>query len=331
MAAALKPVYLIAGADRPKVELAIRRLRRHFTSDATELLLAPETSGEGAAAACNALGLFGGGGRLVLVDGVHNWKAADAKAVSEYLASPAPDTVLALVGADVKPDSALAKACAKAGDVLVFEAPRERDLPRWVAAQFQAAQTPVEPEACRALVEIVGSDLRELAGELDKIVQWAAGDTVRVQDVQLLASAVAETAAFELTDTWGRRDVAAVLAAAEGIIERSPKQRRDEVARLAATLAAHVARIRACRLWDAEGITPKEAAGRMKRHPFYVQKLYAQARNFGEEELLEATIRLAALDHALKGGSRLAPELELERALIEITAPAPAPAAAQRG
>jgi DNA polymerase III delta subunit len=66
----------------------------------------------------------------------------------------------------------------------------------------------------------------------------------------------------------------------------------------------------------------------MKRHPFYVQKLYAQARNFGEEELRDATIRLAALDHAIKGGSRLSPELELERALIDVTAPAE-PAAAR--
>ena len=36
-------------------------------------------------------------------------------------------------------------------------------------------------------------------------------------------------------------------------------------------------------------------------------------------ELDDALIRLAELDHALKGGSRLAGELELERALVEIT------------
>ncbi len=37
---------------------------------------------------------------------------------------------------------------------------------------------------------------------------------------------------------------------------------------------------------------------------------------------------LARLDHALKGGSHLAPELELERTLIAITAPAAARSAA---
>jgi DNA polymerase III delta subunit len=56
------------------------------------------------------------------------------------------------------------------------------------------------------------------------------------------------------------------------------------------------------------------------RHHFPAQKLMAQVRNYSSEELDAALMRLAELDHALKGGSRLANELELERALVEITA-----------
>ena len=240
------------------------------------------------------------------------------KAIASYGASPSPGTVLALVGDEMKADSALAKACKQVGSVLLYDAPHDRDLPGWVAAQFQARKTPVEPDACRALVDIVGDGLQELASEIDKIAQWADGEQVTVRDVRQLASAVAETAGFELTDAWGRRDVAGVLAAAEEILERTPKQKRDEVARLSAMLAAHVDRIRTCHALDAEGVGAKEAASRLKRHPFYVQKLYAQARNFTEEELREATLLLARLDLALKGGSRLSAELELERTLIEV-------------
>ena len=72
---------------------------------------------------------------------------------------------------------------------------------------------------------------------------------------------------------------------------------------------------------DAQGIAAKDAAVTLKRHPYYVGKLYAQGRNYEPEELRAVTVRLAELDHALKGGSRLAPDLELERALIEITEP----------
>src|SRR5207253_6904561 len=103
----LKPVYLLAGSDRPKVMRAIERLRARFEPGATESMLAAETTGADAVAACNALGLFGGGGRLVLVDGVERWKAPDVKAVADYLASPTPGTVLGLVAEELKKDAPL--------------------------------------------------------------------------------------------------------------------------------------------------------------------------------------------------------------------------------
>ena len=110
----LKPVYLLTGSDRPKIARAVRRLRDRIGHDSTEHLNARETEGPDAVAACNAMGLFIGEGRLVIVDEVERWKAADVKEVVAYLASPAPATVLALVAEELKSDSALAKAVAKA-------------------------------------------------------------------------------------------------------------------------------------------------------------------------------------------------------------------------
>ncbi len=102
MAAApdLKPVYLLTGSDRPKIEMALARLRRHFEPEAVELVTAQEVSGPDAAALCNVGSLFGDG-RLVVVEGVDGrrnaegrlasgWKVADVKAIEEYLSSPAP-------------------------------------------------------------------------------------------------------------------------------------------------------------------------------------------------------------------------------------------------
>src|SRR5262249_44330547 len=96
MADELKPAYLLAGSDRPKVDRAVQRLRARFTPDAVELHTAAEASGEDVVAAANALGLFADEGRLIVVDGVEVWKADDAKAVAAYLKAPAPATTLAL-------------------------------------------------------------------------------------------------------------------------------------------------------------------------------------------------------------------------------------------
>jgi DNA polymerase-3 subunit delta len=321
MADELKPAYLLAGTDRPKIDRALERLRRRFSSDAVELLTAADASGEDVVAACNALGLFGGDGRLIIVDGVDGWKAPDAKVVAAYLKAPAPATTLALVAtSEMKKDAPLAKAVAATGEVLLWEVP-QRGLQRWVFEQFQVHGAKAEPEACRALVELVGEDLYELASEIDKVATWAGGEAVTLDNVEQLVAPRAEATNFVLTDAWGARNVAGVLTASESMLERSGDPRSKTIPRLLGILTSHVSRIRECQALESKGVSAKDAAVQLKRNPYYVGKLYAQARNFSPEELRDVTVRLSLLDHALKGGSRLAPELELERALVEITKP----------
>jgi DNA polymerase-3 subunit delta len=321
MAQDLKPLYVIAGGDRPKIARALHRLRARVGEEGVEHLSATDTTGEEAVAACNSLGLFGAGRRLVIVDEVHRWKAADAKAVVEYVEAPAPDTVLALVADEIKKDAPLAKAAAKAGDLLIFDVVK-RKLPEWVAEQFGLANVRADRAACEALVAIVGDDLYELSNEVAKLAAWAGGGPVTEADVKMLAAGRAETSVFELSDAWGRRDVGAALAACESRLERG-----DDPNRLLGLLTSHVDRVAQCHAWAAEGMTSKDAATKLKKSPYYVQKLFAQAANFGIDELRDAVVRLAELDLALKGGSRLAGDLELERALVAITRPAE-PAAA---
>jgi DNA polymerase III subunit delta len=312
----LKPAYLLTGSDRPKIERALRRLRERFGEDAIERLSARDATGDDAIAACNAMGLFATSGRLVLVDEVERWKAADAKAVAEYLAAPAPETVLALVGDALRKDSPLAKALAKKGDVLVYEVSK-RDLSKWLGEQFARHGVKASADACRALVELVGDNLQELATEVEKLSVWAGHDEVGPDEVELLVTARADVPPFVLTDAWGRRDVGAVLAACESILERST--RSGEAHMLVGRLAAHVRRVQACQNLDLAGVRPREAAAELKMHPFAAEKAFAQSRNFSVEELRDAIVGLADLDLALKGGSRLPSELELQRTLVEIT------------
>jgi len=317
VSAELKAAYLLTGSDRPKIDRALRRLRERFGDESVERLSAREASGQDAVAACNAMGLFATGGRLVLVEEVERWKATDAKAIADYLAAPAPETVLALVSEEMRKDSALAKACARAGDVLVYEVSK-RDLPKWAAEQFARHGVAASSEACRALVELAGDSIQELANEIDKLAAYAGQDEIDMGEVELLVAARADVPPFVLTDAWGRRDIGAVLSACESILERSTPRAR-EVHGLVGRLAAHVRRVSACQELDADGVRPRDAAPQLKMHPFAAEKAFAQSRNFSADELREATARLADLDFALKGGSRLPAELELQRALVAIT------------
>ncbi|HEY0417092.1 MAG TPA: DNA polymerase III subunit delta [Gaiellaceae bacterium] len=327
MADDLKPAYLIAGSDRPKVDRAVARLRARFERDAVELHDAVETTGDDAVAACNALGLFGSGSRLVVVEHVEAWKAPDAKVVGQYLKAPAPGTTLALVGGELKKDGPLAKAVAAAGDVLVWDV-QTKAIHRWIAEQFTVSGAAAEPEACRRLADLVGDDLYELAGEVEKLSTWGGGAEITEADVDALVAPRAESPPWNLTDAWGARDVAGVLRAAERMLDRTGDPVSRTIPRLVGSLTNHVRRARAAHRLEAEGLTPGDAAAKLGIKPYPAQKLFAQVRNFSAEELDGALVRLARLDHALKGGSRLATELELERALVEITQPEPAGSAA---
>lgn len=313
----LKPLYLLAGSDRPKIVRALRRLKDRVGEDSIETLDGMNATGDDAVAACNALGFFMAEARLVLVEDVDKWKAADAKAIEAYAADPTEGTVLALVAGELKKDSPLLKVGQKHGQVLEFNVVK-RNLAGWVADQFKQAGVRAEPAACAALVHIVGDDLLLLASEVDKIATWAGDEPVGEREVEALASPLAETPIFALTDAWGRRDLAATLEASETIFEREAKHRRDVAPRLAATLGNHVSKVQACQRLAAEGVRPRDGAATLKMHPFYAEKVFAQAGNFSVEELRGAVVRLAELDHALKGGSRLSADLELQRALVDI-------------
>jgi DNA polymerase-3 subunit delta len=310
----LRAVYLLTGTDKPKIARALDRLRARFPDGAAEHVSADGASGEEAVAACNALGLFEGG-RLVVVERIERWKAADVKSVVAYLGDPTPGTVLALLGDELKSNSALAKACAKAGEVRVWNV-QKRKLPEWVGEQFRRLGASADREACEALVELVGEDLDELASEAEKLATWAGGDPIGARDVEALAVPSREVAPWTLSDAWGARDLAGVLTACEAELERK------EPFVLAARLASHVGLIRSVRRLADEGLSARDIAKRLDVHEFRARKALAQTENYSPDELDRALVRLAELDAALKGASRLSGELELERTLVEITRPA---------
>ena len=310
----LGPVYLLTGTDKPKISRALERLRARFSDGAVEHLSADGASGEEVVAACNALGLFEGG-RLVVVERVERWKAADVKQVAAYLANPTPATVLALLADELKPGSALVKACTKAGEVRTWNV-QKRKLPEWVGEQFRRQGASADREACEALVELVGEDLDELASETAKLATWAGGDSIGARDVEALAVPSREVAPWALSDAWGARDVAGALIACESELERK------EPFVLAARLASHVGLIRSVRRLAEEGLGSRDIAKRLDVHEFRARKAVGQTENYSPDELDRALVRLAELDAALKGASRLSGELELERALVEITRPA---------
>ena len=315
MADDLLPAYLLTGTDRPKIGRALRRLRTRFGDEAVEILSAESSSGDDVAAGLNSLGLFGVG-RLLVVQGVEKWKKADAEAIDAYLADPLHGTVLALVVEEAPKDDALGKLIARrGGEVLAYDIPKPKDPSIWVRGEFARLGAQATDDAARRLVEIAGDDVALLEQEVEKLATWASGEQIGAREVEQLAVPAHESPTWALSDAWGSRDVGEVLAACEAELEKGV-----EPFLIAVRLAAQVGLVRAVQALSDEGLGAREIAGRLKKHEFLVRKALGHAERYSRDELDAAVVRLAELDAALKGASRVSNELELERALLEITA-----------
>ena len=287
MADELKPAYLIAGTDRPKIDRAVERLRGRFDADAVEIHPRGELTGDDAVAACNALGLFAGDGRLIVVEGVEAWKAEDVKEIAAYLKAPAPGDHARARRRRAEEGlrrsrrrSRPARASCSSGTS------RRRRSSGGSREQFALHGTKAEPEACRALIELVGDDVYELSSEIDKLATWAAGeprDRRRCRAARRRARRDDQLRAHRRVGRPRRRRCPARLRGAARALGRPALE--DDPARRRHPHEPRRPDPRAPRRSRRRESPAKDAAVTLKRHPYYVGKLYPQGRNYTPEEL----------------------------------------------
>jgi DNA polymerase-3 subunit delta len=111
--------------------------------------------------------------RVVVVREVDKLKKDARKLLDAYLKRPAPDTVLLLVSpTGVKADKLLADR----GTAVEF-APLTADrVLKWIAFHAETVmKCPITPDAATLLMEAAGTDLAQLAVELEKLASYATG------------------------------------------------------------------------------------------------------------------------------------------------------------
>ena len=313
MAPELKPVYLLAGSDRPKIDPRARSAsaRRFGRGRGRACSPRPQATGEDAVAACNALGLFGDA-RLVSsmrrrTRSTSGWKAADAKAIAAYLDEPGARNRARARRARAEEDSPLAKACAKAARCWSTTCRSASSRAGSPSSSSCTAPRPSRgvPAARRARRRRprTSSRARSRSSRPGPAASRSASARSR-----LLAAPRAEAPMFALTDAWGARDAARDARARARRLERDAGRvatpRRASSARSRTTSSASP--VPAAR----GGGRPRRATRRrrLKLHPFYVEKVVRPgARTSPRTSSRDAVVRLAELDLALKGASRLRP------------------------
>jgi DNA polymerase III subunit delta len=320
--AEIKPAYLIAGADEAKIARARGRLRDRAEREGGQGALEVFEAGDGRRspdleAVVSSLATISliASRRYLLVDGVEGWGKVDAERAVEALAQIPPETTVALV-AHGKAPAGLAKAVEKAGgEVLPFDVPRERDLPKQLVADARELGFELEPTAARLLVERLGPRPMRLRTELERLAVWAGeGGGVGPDDLDAMISDTSEEAIWTLADAVVAGDEAETMRVAERLVSQG-----EALPRIVYSLAPRLRQALKAATELEAGKPAGEVAKGLSMHPYAAKMLVSKVKGRTPGDL-DASIRaLADLELWSRGGSdypeQVAFTLTLRRAI----------------
>jgi DNA polymerase III subunit delta len=301
------PVYLLAGEEF-LVEGALEQVRAEARTDPlSEVTVSGNVTVPEMVTALETPSLLGGR-RMVVVRDAEGLTKEAGQALSEYLESPSPHSVLVLVAAG---RTRLDSSVKKLGRVINLDAPKGRRLVSWLRRRATERTMKLDDRAAWALIDSVGADLRELDSALNQLeTGLGAGSRVGVAEVRNAFPRSADQRIYVFTDAVGDRRLPLAMAS----LRRLLNQGEDPLV-LFGALTAQVRRmLRARRYADQGGSAVGDALG---LPTWRAERLSKQARLYRENELTDALATLAVTDVEIKGGD-LPPEAALERAVVHI-------------
>lgn len=136
-------------------------------------------------------------------------KSPELQALLDYLPHMPPTTDVVFSEADSldKRHPILTAAKNMPAEVVDFGSIDSKNLPRWIEQRVKALQAEIAPPATDLLVQRVGSNLRVLTNELEKLTLYVNQErAISPADVALLVTYVEDAEKFGMANAIGRRD-----------------------------------------------------------------------------------------------------------------------------
>jgi DNA polymerase III subunit delta len=300
-------LYLIAG-EQYLAEEALDRIRAEEATDPlVESSFDAETESAQVMEALTTPSLLGGR-RLIVLRGADKLTKDQTQPLGVYLEAPTSDAVLVLIAAGKTKLDALVK---KMGTVVTLDAPKGRRLVGWIRQRAKAHDLTIDDRAGWALIDSVGTELRDLDGALEQLsTGMGAGAKVGAAEVRRAFPRLADERIFAFTDAVGERRLGVAMTALRRLLEQG-----DEPLMIFGALSAHIRRLLRARPYADSGA---RAVGDVLGLPDWrAERMMKQARAYREEELMGAVQILAQTDVEMKGDFP-SPQAALERAVIKI-------------
>ncbi|WP_129842542.1 DNA polymerase III subunit delta [Streptomyces sp. RFCAC02] len=310
----LAPVTLAVGQEELLLDRAVRDVvaaARAADPDTDVRDLEPGALQPGTLAELTSPSLFAER-KVVVVRQAQDLGADTVKDVKAYLAAPADEITLVLLHAGGARGKGLMDAARKAGarEVACARMTKPADRLAFVRGEFRSAGRSASPGACQALVDAIGSDLRELASACAQLAADVEG-AIDEDVVGRYYTGRAEASSFTVADRAVEGRAAEALEAlrwalstgvAPVLVTSALAQGVRSIGRLATAPA---------------GARPADLARDLGMPPWKIDRVRQQMRGWSADGVATALTAVAEADAAVKGGGH-DPEYALERAVVTI-------------
>ena len=230
------------------------------------------------------------------------WKKEYLEELTAYLKRLPETTRLVFVeGESISPNHPVLKmalADKERGYAREFRLPTSGKLRRWITDRVQRKGGEIEASAAEELAAFVGSDLRLLDQELDKLISYVdKARPISKADVHLLVSYVQQANVFEMVDSLGRRDSEQAIKLLHRLLESG----EHPLSLLGMIVRQFRIMIQVKDLAE-RGVSPSKIDTELGLHRFVAEKGLRQSRNFSMEQLETIYRKLLETDLAIKTG-----------------------------
>ena len=304
---------LIQGAEALLADRAISEILS-ASEQATVTTLTAEEVELGTITDSLAPSLFGDA-RIVVIKEIQDLTAECSDEIIEYLANPDESLNLVLWHKGGVKGKALVDKVKKAGAQLIaVEAiKKDSDKAEFVRSEFKRLGRKISTEAVQALIDSLGSDLRELGGACSQLASdVAAGKLIDENDVADYQQGRIETTGYDVADAVLDGKTALALISLRNAINTGT----DPVL-IVSAIAASI-RTMAKVSGTSRGLKSFDLASQLGLPPWQIDKARRQLSGWSENALARSVIVLAQADADIKGAAA-DPAYALERAIITIS------------
>ncbi|MBV9795907.1 MAG: DNA polymerase III subunit delta [Actinobacteria bacterium] len=312
------PVNLVVGEEELLVERSVAALlaaARAASTGADVHDVAASAVAAGELATLTSPSLFGGGG-VVVIRAAQDAGKDVADEITRYAADPAPDVVLILTHAGGGKGKALLTALKKMSPAVeVTDCPkitRFSDRLDFTRGEFRRAGRTADEGGLRALLDAVGSDLREIAAAVSQLAADVDGP-IGEAAVARYYQGRAEASGFSVSDR-----------AVEGRLADALEQLRWALATGVPPVLITSALAQGIRLLGRVGAAPRgknaaALAAEVGAPPWKIDRVRQQLRGWAPDGVARALQIVAEADMQVKGEAASA-DYALERAVRSIVA-----------